>query len=147
MSVNPHEKQFGSKALPFMACCFWVMTLNNNVALKCMLSVMFYVMKCMLSVMFYVIKWISVNLNIHELTCRVDWVHIRSVALKFDRLIHNPNLWLYDNKWEMKHDLQMTYITNPRMNLFHIPQCSIQNRKHCGIWNRCILEFVKLLYW
>ena len=38
------------------------------------------------------------------------------------------------------------------MHLFHILQCSIRNRnvhilfwvEHCGIWNRCILGFVKL---
>ena len=36
------------------------------------------------------------------------------------------------------------------MHLFRIPQCSIQNRmfwmEHCGIWNRCILGFVKSVY-
>ena len=50
---------------------------------------------------------------------------------------------------------QLTWFTNPRMHLFHIPECSIQNRmctflfwmEHSGIWNRCILGFVKLVYW
>ena len=52
----------------------------------------------------------------------------------------------------------LAQFTNPRMTLFHIPQCSIQNRNvHISvlnatlrIWIRCILGFVKLvnlLYW
>ena len=41
------------------------------------------------------------------------------------------------------------------MHLFrHIPQCSIKNRmrtfliwmEHCGMWNRCIMGFSKLVY-
>ena len=52
---------------------------------------------------------------------------------------------------------QMTQFTNPGMQLFHIPQCSIQNRnmhilfwvEHRRIWSRCILGFLNcqsLLY-
>ena len=34
-----------------------------------------------------------------------------------------------------------TWFTNPRMHMYHIPQCSIQKR------NKCILGFVKLVFW
>ena len=51
--------------------------------------------------------------------------------------------------------LQKSSFTNPGMHLFHIPQCSTQKRnvhisvlfwmEHCGIWNRRILGFVKMV--
>ena len=51
----------------------------------------------------------------------------------------------------------MAKSTNPSMHQFHISEYSIQSRnvhifvlngaiKHSGIWNRCILGFVKLVY-
>ena len=41
--------------------------------------------------------------------------------------------------------LSLTSLSNPTIQLFHIAQCTILFWKvHCGIWNRCIVGFVKV---
>ena len=73
-------------------------------------------------------------------------------------------------RWTMQSGVQQTWIKalgianvmkypnliNPTMHLSHVPQCTTLEQKcahfcskvvHCGIWDRAIVGFVRLVYW